>query len=340
MTVSNILLTFVFCAILFSCTEAMASRFGIRAKVKGAFKSILPKRFTGRSDGELKSGIAKFYDESSAIWLDVWGEHMHHGYYPPDMKVDHKEAQIDMIDRSLDFAYGNEKSPTPASVVDIGCGVGGSSRHIAKRYPTIKKARGISLSRYQISRATQFTKEQSLSDIVEYKVDDAMKSSFNDNEFDLTWSMESGEHMPDKETFMNELFRITAPGGRIIIVTWCHRELGPEETELTKKENKLLNKINDAYYLPDWVPPSTYVTLAEKLGLEDIRTDDWSEFIAPFWPAVFRSALVPRNFIRMLRTGKTTVKGAIATLWMLRGFQKGLVKFALITGRKPATSSA
>ena len=28
---------------------------------------------------ELKDGIAQFYDESSAIWEEIWGEHMHHG---------------------------------------------------------------------------------------------------------------------------------------------------------------------------------------------------------------------------------------------------------------------
>ena len=86
-----------------------------------------------RSDDELKKGIAKFYDESSGIWLDVWGEHMHHGYYPtPDYK-DHKLAQIDMIDRTLDWAYCEEK-PAPKSIVDVGCGVGGSSRHIVKKF--------------------------------------------------------------------------------------------------------------------------------------------------------------------------------------------------------------
>jgi hypothetical protein len=28
---------------------------------------------------DLKEGIAHFYDESSALWEDMWGEHMHHG---------------------------------------------------------------------------------------------------------------------------------------------------------------------------------------------------------------------------------------------------------------------
>jgi tocopherol O-methyltransferase len=58
------------------------------------------------------------------------------------------------------------------------------------------------------------------------------------------WSMESGEHMPDKKRFVNELFRVTKPDGRIIIVTWCHRELRPGETKLASWELKLLNKIS------------------------------------------------------------------------------------------------
>lgn len=150
--------------------------------------------------------------------------------------------------------------------------------------------------------------------------------------------MESGEHMPDKTQFLKELFRVTAPGGRIIIVTWCHRELAPGETSLTVKEQKLLDRINKAYYLPDWVPPSTYVKIAKSLGLEDVRVTDWSEFIAPFWPAVIRSALVPKNFFRMIRTGFITLRAAAATLLMRRGFKKGVLKFALITGKKPVST--
>lgn len=28
---------------------------------------------------DLKKGIASFYDESSGLWEDMWGAHMHHG---------------------------------------------------------------------------------------------------------------------------------------------------------------------------------------------------------------------------------------------------------------------
>jgi len=68
------------------------------------------------------------------------------------------------------------------------------------------------------------------------------------------------------------------------------------------------------YFLPDWCAVSRYVQLAKRMGLEDVRTEDWSDYVAPFWPAVMASALVPRNFFRMLRSGWTTIKGAIASV--------------------------
>lgn len=56
---------------------------------------------------ELKKGIAELYDESSGIWEDIWGDHMHHGFYEPQSSVslsDHRAAQIRMIERALRFA--------------------------------------------------------------------------------------------------------------------------------------------------------------------------------------------------------------------------------------------
>ena len=158
---------------------------------------------------------------------------------------------------------------------------------------------------------------------------------FEDNSFDLVWSLESGEHMPDKSKFVNELFRVASPGGRIIIVTWCHRDLEEGETGLTKKEEKLLAKINRAYYLPRWCSVQDYVDILEKNGGVDIRREDWSYIIAPFWIAVIKSSLSFKSIWGLLRSGFSTQRGAYAMFLMLRGFKKGLIKFGLITCKKP-----
>jgi len=146
--------------------------------------SILSKE---RSRKDLRIGIAGFYDRSSKLWEDVWGEHMHHGYYIPEDRTDHVQAQIDLIDEVL--KWGDVTKAT--SVVDVGCGIGGSSRHIAKKFGC--EAQGITLSPYQSARGNELAKEQGLSDRVSFQVADALDMPFEDNSFDLVWSLESGE---------------------------------------------------------------------------------------------------------------------------------------------------
>ena len=141
--------------------------------------------------------------------------------------------------------------------------------------------------------------------------------------------------MPDKEKFVNELLRIAQPGGRIIIVTWCHRDLKDGETSLSKKEEKLLAKINRAYYLPKWCSVNDYVDLLKDSGAVNVKREDWSYIIAPFWKAVIKSSLNLKSFIGLIKSGFSTQRGAYAMLLMLRGFDKGLIKFGLITCTKP-----
>lgn len=67
---------------------------------------------------------------------------------------------------------------------------------------------------------------------------------------------------------MSELVRVAAPGATIIIVTWCHRDLGPDETCLKSDEKALLDKICKSYYLPDWCSAAEYVNVLESLNLQ------------------------------------------------------------------------
>eukprot|EP00850_Spirogloea_muscicola_P004175 SM000017S02915 [mRNA] locus=s17:1138125:1139441:+ [translate_table: standard] len=151
--------------------------------------------------------------------------------------------------------------------------------------------------------------------------------------------MESGEHMPDKRKFMGELARVAAPGGRIIVVTWCHRDLAPGEASLAPSEQALLDRICDAYYLPAWCSAADYVRIAQDLQLEDIRTADWSDNITPFWPAVMASALSLKGLLGLAKSGWTTIRGALAMVLMVQGYNQGLIKFALITARKSSNQA-
>ncbi|KAK8593864.1 hypothetical protein V6N13_042580 [Hibiscus sabdariffa] len=289
------------------------------------------------SDRVLQDGIAEFYDQSSGLWEDIWGDHMHHGFYDPASNFsasDHRAAQIRMIEESLRFAgITDEPEKQPKTIVDVGCGIGGSSRYLARKFGA--ECHGITLSPVQAERANVLAKDEGLADKVSFQVADALKQPFPDGQFDLVWSMESGEHMPEKAKFVNELARVTAPGGAIILVTWCHRDLGPSEESLQPWEKKLLDRICNAYYLPEWCSTSDYVKLLQSLSFQDIKAADWSEHVAPFWPAVIRSAFTWKGFMSLLRSGLKTIKGALVMPLMIQGYQKGVIKFAIITCRKP-----
>jgi len=90
---------------------------------------------------------------------------------------------------------------------------------------------------------------------------------------------------------VSELARVAAPGGRVLIVTWCHRELTPENPQLSESEQALLDRICEAYYLPKWCSIADYARIAEEEGLVDIRTDDWTKYVEPFWGKVIQTAL-------------------------------------------------
>uniref|UniRef100_A0A7N0TCJ9 Methyltransferase type 11 domain-containing protein n=1 Tax=Kalanchoe fedtschenkoi TaxID=63787 RepID=A0A7N0TCJ9_KALFE len=287
----------------------------------------------------LKKGIAELYDESSGMWEDIWGDHMHHGFYDAgeDTVVqlsDHRSAQIRMIEEALSFAgLSDESGKKPKRIVDVGCGIGGSSRYLAKKYGA--ETRGITLSPFQAQRAQALSAAQGLADQVSFQVADALNQPFPDEQFDLVWSMESGEHMPNKAKFVSELARVAAPGATIIIVTWCHRDLSPGETSLKPDEKALLGKICKSFYLPDWCSAADYVNLLRSLNLKDIKSADWSPNVAPFWPAVIRTALTWKGVTSLLRSGWKSIKGAMAMPLMIEGYKNDLIKFAIITCKKP-----
>jgi len=147
-------------------------------------------------------------------------------------------------------------------------------------------------------------------------------------------SMESGEHMPDKQQFMSECMRVLKPGGLFLMATWCHRET-EQQLPLSESEQIHLNRLSFNYCLPKWVPPSTYRNIAKQANLQQINEADWTTAILPFWPAVIRSALRPTSILGLLRSGWLTVRGAFTAILMLRGFSRKLLVFYAISARKP-----
>ncbi|NJK63789.1 MAG: methyltransferase domain-containing protein [Synechococcaceae cyanobacterium SM2_3_1] len=275
---------------------------------------------------QLNQRIRRFYDASSGLWEQIWGEHMHHGYYEPDQPhKDRRQAQIDLIQQLLNWA----EVTSATHILDVGCGIGGSTLELAQRYQAT--VTGISLSPWQVKRAQARAKAQGLQDQTHFQVADALTMPFPDQQFDLVWSLESGEHMPDKTQFLQECLRVLKPGGRLILATWCHR---PEPRSAVDQRH--LQRIYDVYCLPYVISLPEYIQIVEKLGLMDLKSADWSTYVAPFWNVVIDSALDWRVVPQLFQAGWETIRAALSLRLMSRGFASGLIRYGLLTGIKPA----
>jgi tocopherol O-methyltransferase len=279
----------------------------------------------------LTQQIQEFYDASSGLWEQIWGEHMHHGYYGADgrLQKDRRQAQIDLIEELLQWAEVTQAE----HILDVGCGIGGSSLYLAEKFAAT--ATGITLSPVQARRAT--ARAQTAGVAAHFQVADALQMPFADQAFDLVWSLESGEHMPDKAKFLQECYRVLKPGGTFILVTWCHRETA--DRPLTADEQKHLADIYRVYCLPYVIALSQYATIAQAIGFQAMRTADWSTAVAPFWDVVIDSAITPAAVLGLIQSGWKTITAALSLGLMRRGYQRGLIKFGLLCATKAAGSA-
>lgn len=278
----------------------------------------------------LNQNIGEFYDASTELWERVWGEHLHHGYYGKngDYRVNRRQAQIDLIEELLIWANLNQAQ----NILDVGCGVGGSTLYLAERFNC--QATGITLSPLQQQRAQQRAQIAHLESKVSFRVADALELPFADNSFDLIWSLESGEHMADKSRFLQECYRVLQPGGILLLATWCHRSTNSLAGALTEAEKRLLAQIYEVYYLPYVISIPEYEAIATSCGYEQIRVDDWSIAVAPFWYKVVESMFEPKALMGLVRANPQTFRGALAVGLMILGYQKGLIRFGLLCGHK------
>jgi tocopherol O-methyltransferase len=287
----------------------------------------------------LNRRIQNFYDTSSPLWEKVWGEHMHHGYYATgetNRTKDRRQAQIDLIEQVLAWALPEHKLPelgVAPKILDVGCGIGGSSIYLAQKYGADQvQVTGITLSPVQAARASQRAIAHQVDDRANFQVADAMAMPFSDASFDLIWSLESGEHMPDKAEFLQECYRVLKPGGRLIFVTWCHRAI--DNQPLRKDELEHLQRIYDVYCLPYVISLPEYTAIAEQLNFQQLKTDDWSAQVAPFWDEVIDSAISIESAIGLWQAGLPSIIAALSLRQMARGYERGLVKFGLLTAIK------
>jgi ubiquinone/menaquinone biosynthesis C-methylase UbiE len=100
-------------------------------------------------------------------------------------------------------------------VLDIGSGLGGPARYLAKEYGC--RVTGVDLTPEFVATATELTRRTGMADLVEFRQGSALELPFADASFDRAWSQNVVMNIADRARYYAEAHRVLKPGGRLAI---------------------------------------------------------------------------------------------------------------------------
>jgi MPBQ/MSBQ methyltransferase len=272
--------------------------------------------------------VANFYDQwtEGGLLEFYWGEHIHLGHYgSPPRRKDFLVAKSDFTHEMVLWG-GLDRLPRGTTVLDVGCGIGGSSRLLAKDYGF--SVTGITISPQQVRRAQQLTPQHLEA---QFAVDDAMNLSFPDASFDVVWSIEAGPHMPDKAIFAKELMRVLKPGGLLVVADWNQRD--DRRVPLNVWEKPVMKQLLDQWSHPAFSSIEGFAELLSATGLVEgkVITADWTEQTLPSWiDSIWQGIVRPQGLVRFGLSGFITSLREVPTLLLMRlAFGTGLCRFGM-----------
>ena len=226
------------------------------------------------------STVASAYDSwtQDKLLERLWGEHIHLGFYPPNNNsIDFRKAKVQFVHELVRWS-GLDKLPRGSRILDVGCGIGGSSRILAKYYGF--NVTGITISSDQVQRAIELTPNELNCD---FQVMDALDLKFEDGAFDGVWSVEAGAHMNDKRKFADEMLRTLRPGGYLALADWNSRDLKTNPPSFFEKI--ILNQLLDQWVHPNFISINDfgYILDINKNSSGRVSFENWNSYTNPSW---------------------------------------------------------
>ena len=149
--------------------------------------------------------VKDYYDLCSEFMVWGWSESLHFAPLTPkesleESQVRHQRLMIDKLELEREM-----------TVVDVGCGIGGPMRRVAREAGV--RVVGVNINEIQLRRAKQLNAQAGLDHMVDYEACSFMDmSAIESDTFDRGYAIESTCHAPDKQRAFTEIFRVLKPG--------------------------------------------------------------------------------------------------------------------------------
>ena len=221
----------------------------------------------GSSSEDRKASYATlvnhYYDLATDFYEFGWGQSFH--FAPMAKGRSFKQAIVEhehyMADR-LALEPGSR-------VLDVGCGVGGPMREIA-RY-TGATIIGINNNAYQIERGQKYVKKAGLEKQCSFIKADFMALPIEDESCDAVYAIESTCHASERTELYREMYRVLKPGGRFTSYEWC---LTGSYDAASARHRQLKKDIEVGNGLPDLVTQQDTLQAFRAAGFEVMEEKD------------------------------------------------------------------
>jgi tocopherol O-methyltransferase len=269
--------------------------------------------------------VARHYDTLDRFYREVWGDHVHHGLWRSgrESPAQAAVALVELLAERLALQPGQR-------VCDVGCGYGATSELLVKNHGV--EAVGVTVSGAQWGRATaRAADEPALS----FARQDWLDNDFGDAQFERVFSIESSEHMADKQRFFDEAFRTLRPGGRLGVYAWLARtDARPWEVRY------LLEPICREGRLPSMGTEAEYRDMAEAAGFAVESFEDLSPKVRRTWSVciwrVLAKLATDESYRRFLRDAQADDRiFAMSLLRIFFAYRTGSMRYGLLIASKP-----
>ena len=246
--------------------------------------------------------VNQYYDLATDFYEFGWGQSFH---FAPRVKGESFKASLlrheRHLSRKLRLAPGME-------VLDVGCGVGGPMRNIARHSGA--RVVGLNNNAYQIERGNRHTRRQKMGRLCSFMKADFMNIPADDGRFDAVYTIEASCHAPDKVALFEELLRVMKPGGVFAGYEWC---LTDRYDGSDAEHRRIKKEIEEGDGLPDIAHTHEVDAALRKAGFELLESQDLAptgDASTPWYRSLtgkdFSLSSIPRTPIGRVLTNATT----------------------------------
>ena len=279
---------------------------------------------------EYHKKIVDYYQASENAYKDAWDLDnsfaIHYGYW--DKKVRSFPQSLIRMNEVMAEAAQVKQSDT---VLDAGCGVGGSSIFLVNAIGC--KVTGITLSERQVEQAIANAKQKNVEQSIDFKVMDFCATDFPDKSFDVIWGCESICYADDKEKFIKEAYSLLKPGGRLVVADGF-------VSRFENNEHPVIRQWLDGWQVNYLETIQRFCQFMQQAGLSDIRYKDISTYTAHSSRRLNRFYYLASFYLWWKRLISSRIfsemqkKNIIACKSQYMGMKKKLWQYGLIVGEK------